>query len=101
MNKDSQIAKKTVQVGIEALKKLLANFNRSSQFSKAVNLCNKANKIVISGIGKSKDISLYLGGVMSSLNIPAIGMSLQDIAHGGLGFFSKKDDILIIFSKFS
>ena len=60
MNKDSQIAKKTVQVGIEALKKLLANFNRTSQFSKAVSLCNGANKIGITGIGKSKDISLYV-----------------------------------------
>ena len=99
MNKDTKEAKKTIQAAIEALKKLSNSLNRSSQFSKAVNLCNKANKIVISGIGKSKDISLYLGGVMSSLNIPAIGMSLQDIAHGGLGFFSKKDDILIIFSK--
>ena len=99
MNKDTKVAKKTIQAGIEALKKLSNSLNNSSQFSKAVNLCNKANKIGITGIGKSKDISLYLGGVMSSLNIPAIGMSLQDIAHGGLGFFSKKDDILIIFSK--
>ena len=98
MNKDSQIAKKTVQVGIEALKKLLANFNRTSQFSKAVSLCNGANKIGITGIGKSKDISLYVGGLMSSLNIPAVGFSVQDLSHGGLGFFSK-DDILLIFSK--
>ena len=98
-NKDTKIAKKTIQAGIEALKKLSNSLNRSSEFSKAVNLCNKANKIGITGIGKSKDISLYLGGLMSSLNIPAVGMSLQDIAHGGLGFFSGKNDILIIFSK--
>tara|TARA_B100000686_G_scaffold308313_1_gene349232 strand:+ start:7443 stop:8411 length:969 start_codon:yes stop_codon:yes gene_type:complete len=99
MNKDLQIAKKTIQTGIEALKKLSGSLNRSSEFSRAVNLCSKAKKIGITGIGKSKDVSLYLGGVMSSLNIPAIGMSLQDIAHGGLGFFSGKNDILIIFSK--
>ena len=99
MNKDLQTAKKTIQSAIEALKKLSNNISRSSQFSKAVNLCNKANKIGITGIGKSKDISLYLGNILQALNIPAIGMSLQDIAHGGLGFFSKKNDILIIFSK--
>ena len=98
MNKDSQIAKKTVQTGIEALKKLSASFNRSSQFSKAVNLCNKANKIGVIGIGKSYIISLYVGGLMSSLNIPAAGFSVQDLTHGGLGFFSK-NDILLIFSK--
>ena len=63
MNKDTKVAKKTIQAGIEALKKLSNSLNNSSQFSKAVNLCNKANKIGITGIGKSKDISLYLGGV--------------------------------------
>ena len=98
MNKDLKIAKTTVRTGIEALKKLSVSFNRSLQFSKAVNLCNKANKIGITGIGKSKDISVYVGGLMSSLNIPAVGFSVQDLLHGGLGFFSK-DDILLIFSK--
>jgi len=38
MNKDLQIAKKTVSTEINALKKLSSNFNPSSQFSKAVDL---------------------------------------------------------------
>ena len=42
MNKDLQIAKKTIQTEIESLKKLLKSFNNSSQFSKAVNLISKA-----------------------------------------------------------
>ena len=41
MNKDLQIAKKTIQTEIEALKKLSVSFSRSSQFSKAVNLISK------------------------------------------------------------
>jgi len=41
MNKDLQIAKKTVQTEIQALKKLSSSFNRSSNFSKAVNLLSK------------------------------------------------------------
>ena len=98
MNKDTKVAKKTIQAGIEALKKLSNSLNNSSQFSKAVNLCNKANKIGIIGIGKSKDISLYIGNLFSSLNIPAAGFAVQDLSHGGLGFFSK-GDILLIFSK--
>ena len=40
MNKDIKVAKKTIQAGIEALKKLSNSLNRSSEFSKAVNLCN-------------------------------------------------------------
>ena len=98
MNRDLKIAKKTIQAGIKALKKLSNSLNYSSQFSKAVNLCSKANKIGIIGIGKSKDISLYIGNLFSSLNIPAAGFAVQDLSHGGLGFFSKSD-ILLIFSK--
>ena len=45
MNRDTKVAKETIQAGIEALKKLSNSLNRSSEFSKAVNLCNKANKI--------------------------------------------------------
>ena len=41
MNKDIIIAKKTVEEEIRALKKLFLSFNRSSQFSKAVNLIIK------------------------------------------------------------
>ena len=36
MNKDIQIAQKTVQTEIKALKKLAANFKKSQQFTKAV-----------------------------------------------------------------
>jgi D-arabinose 5-phosphate isomerase GutQ len=41
MNKDIKVAKQTINTEIQALKKLLASFNRSSQFSKAVNLISK------------------------------------------------------------
>jgi len=97
MNKDLQIAKKTVETEIKALKKLSASFNHSSQFSKAVSLCSKANKIGVVGVGKSYIISLKVAGTLSSLNSAAVGFSANDLQHGGLGFFSK-DDILLIFS---
>ena len=41
MNKDLQIAKKTVETEIQALKKLSSSFGNLSQFSKAVNLILK------------------------------------------------------------
>jgi len=97
MNKDLEIAKKTVETEIKALKSLHSSFNNSSQFSKAVSLCAKTNKIVVIGVGKSYIISLKVASTLSSLGSPAVGFSANDLQHGGLGFFSK-DDTLLIFS---
>ena len=98
MNKDLQIAKKTVETEIQALKKLSVSFKSSSQFTKAVNLCSKTkNKIVVVGVGKSFIISLKVASTLSSLGSPAVGFSANDLQHGGLGFLSK-DDTLLIFS---
>ena len=53
MNKDLQIAKKTVQTQILALKKLSVSFNSSSHFSKAVNLISKIKgKCLVVGVVK-------------------------------------------------
>ena len=98
MNKDLEIAKKTVNTEIQALKKLSKSFNNSSHFSKAVTMCSKTrNKIVVVGVGKSFIISLKVASTLSSLGSPAVGFSANDLQHGGLGFLSK-DDILLIFS---
>ena len=96
MNKDLQIAKTTVKTEIQALKKLSASFSNSSQFSKAVSLCSKTkNKIVVVGVGKSFIISLKVASTLSSLGSPAVGFSANDLQHGGLGFLSKYDTLLI------
>jgi len=98
MNKDLKIAKKTVNTEIKALKKLSTSFNNSSHFSRAVSLCSKTrNKIVVVGVGKSFIISLKVASTLSSLGSPAVGFSANDLQHGGLGFLSK-DDTLLIFS---
>ena len=98
MNRDLKIAKNTVSTEIQALKKLSSSFNNSSHFSKAVNLCSKTkNKIVVVGVGKSFIISLKVASTLSSLGSPAVGFSANDLQHGGLGFLSK-DDTLLIFS---
>ena len=96
MNTDLKIAKKTVQTEIKALKKLSSSFGRSSNFSKAVNLCSKTkNKIVVVGVGKSYIISLKVAGTLSSLNSPSVAFNANDLQHGGLGFLSKEDTLLI------
>ena len=98
MNKDLQIAKKTVQTSINALKKLSSSFDRSSQFSKAVNLmCKTKNKVCVVGVGKSFLIGTRVASTLSSLGTPSTAFSANELSHGGLGFFSK-DDIILIFS---
>ena len=98
MNKDLQIAKKTVQTSINALKKLSSSFNRFSQFSKAVNLmCKTKNKVCVVGVGKSFLIGSRVASTLSSLGTPSTAFSANELSHGGLGFFSK-DDIILIFS---
>ena len=98
MNKDLQIAKKTVQTSINALKKLSSSFDRPSQFSKAVNLmCKTKNKVCVVGVGKSYLIGSRVASTLSSLGTPSTAFSANELSHGGLGFFSK-DDIILIFS---
>ena len=99
MNKDLQIAKKTVQTEIQALKKLSASFGRSSQFSKAVNLISKIKgKCLVVGVGKSYLVGLKVSATLSSLGTPSVAFSANDLQHGGLGAIQKNQDALLVFS---
>ena len=99
MNKDLQIAIKTVQTEIQALKKLSSSFNHSSHFSKAVNLLSKMKgKCLVVGVGKSYIVSLKVSATLSSLGTPSVAFSANDLQHGGLGAIQKNNDVLLIFS---
>ena len=99
MNKDLQIAKKTIQTEIQALKKLSTSFQRASQFSKAVNLLSKLKgKCLVVGVGKSYLIGLKVAATLSSLGTPSVAFSANDLQHGGLGSIQKNQDILLVFS---
>ena len=99
MNKDLQIAKKTIQTEIKALKKLSTSFGRTSQFPKAVNLISKIKgKCLVVGVGKSYIVGLKVAATLSSLGTPSIAFSANDLQHGGLGTIQKNHDILLIFS---
>tara|TARA_B100000029_G_scaffold364744_1_gene358007 strand:- start:2414 stop:3388 length:975 start_codon:yes stop_codon:yes gene_type:complete len=99
MNKDIQIAKKTVQTEIQALKKLSSSFDRSSQFSKAVNLVSKIKgKCLVVGVGKSYLVGLKISATLSSLGTPSVAFSANDLQHGGLGAIQKNHDVLLVFS---
>ena len=99
MNKDLQIAKNTIQTEINGLKKLYASFNRSNQFTKAVNLISKiSGKVLVVGVGKSYIVSIKVSSTLSSLGIPSIAFNANDLQHGGLGAIQKKHDVLLVFS---
>jgi len=99
MNKDLQIAKITVQTEINALKKLSSSFNRSSQFSKAVNLISKTRgKVLVVGVGKSYIVGIKVSATLSSLGTPSVAFNATDLQHGGLGAIQKKHDVLLVFS---
>jgi len=99
MNKDLEIAKKTVRAEIVALKKLSESFNRSSQFSKAVSLIVKTRgKVLVVGVGKSYIIGIKVSATLSSLGTPSIAFNATDLQHGGLGAVQKNHDVLLIFS---
>ena len=99
MNRDLQIAKKTVQTEIQALKKLSASLGRSSHFSKAVNLIFKIKgKCLVVGVGKSYLVGLKVAATLSSLGTPSAAFSANDLQHGGLGAIQKNHDALLIFS---
>ncbi len=99
MNKDLQIAKKTVQTEIQALRKLSASFGASSHFSKAVNVISKIKgKCLVVGVGKSYLVGLKVSATLSSLGTPSVAFSANDLQHGGLGAIQKNRDILLVFS---
>ena len=99
MTKDIQIAKQTVQTQIQALKKLSASFNKSSPFTKAVNLISKIKgKCLVVGVGKSYIVGLKVASTLSSLGTPSVAFSANDLQHGGLGAIQKNQDALLVFS---
>ena len=99
MNKDLQIAKKTVETEIQALKKLSNSFGNLSQFSKAVNLILKMKgKCIVCGVGKSNLVGQIISSSIASLGTPSISFSANDLEHGSLGAIQKNYDILLVLS---
>ena len=99
MNKDLNIAKKTVQTEIKALKSLDKSFNKSSNFSKAVNQISKIKgKCLVVGVGKSYIVGLKVSATLSSLGTPSVAFSANDMQHGGLGAIQKNQDVILVFS---
>jgi len=90
------LAKKTVKIQINELKKIKKVFN--SSFVKAVDLIiNCKGKVIFAGIGKSGLIARKISATFSSVGIPSFFCDPAQALHGDMGQIEKKD-ILIIFS---
>lgn len=89
-------AKETLQREIEALENLRSNIN--SNFVRSLELILNANKIIVSGIGKSGLIGRKIAGTLLSIGFSAVFMHSVDALHGDIGIVSE-GDLAILLSK--
>ena len=97
MNKKKFInsAKNTIDLEIDALKKLKKNINKS--FSDAVEKIAKCqSKVILCGVGKSGLIASKIAATLASVGTPSFNLSASEASHGDLGMISRKDILVLI-----
>ena len=92
-----EIARKTLQIEAESIKRLANQLN--DNFPELVHqiLYLKA-RVIVTGIGKSAIIAQKIVATFNSTGTPAIFMHAADAIHGDLGMI-QKDDLVICISK--
>ena len=89
------IAKKVIDLEIQALQKLKKKINNS--FNKAViEIAKCKSKVILCGVGKSGLIAAKISATLSSVGTPSFNLSASDSSHGDLGSISKKDLLILI-----
>ncbi len=99
MLKDSDILDEIYRVfdeEIESIKNSRSKIN--GEFVKAVNLICKANKVVLSGVGKSGLIARKISATLSSIGTSSTFLHPVEALHGDIGLV-QKDDVAILLSK--
>jgi arabinose-5-phosphate isomerase len=97
MNKKDykKIAKKVIDLEINALKKLKNSINNS--FNDAVDAIVKCqSKVILCGVGKSGLIAAKISATLSSVGTPSFSLSANNCSHGDLGSISKKDILILL-----
>ena len=96
-NEIVDIAKRTLQLEVEAIRGLIGNIN--DDFYAAVSLIYKSNgRVIVTGIGKSANIAKKIVATFNSTGTRSIFMHAADAVHGDIGMI-QKDDIVICLSK--
>ena len=90
-----KIAKKVIDLEINALKKLKNSINNS--FNDAVDAIVKCqSKVILCGVGKSGLIAAKISATLSSVGTPSFSLSANNCSHGDLGSISKKDILILL-----
>ena len=92
-----EIARKTIQIEAESVKRLADQLN--DNFSELVYQILYLNaRVIVTGIGKSAIIAQKVVATFNSTGTPSIFMHAADAIHGDLGMI-QKDDLVICISK--
>ncbi len=92
-----KVGKETVEHEALTIKKLVDNID--NDFATVVEkIANSTGRVIITGIGKSSNISQKIVATLNSTGTPAIFMHAADAIHGDLGII-QKDDIVLVISK--
>ena len=91
-----EIGKKALSDEIEALQK--SQLRLSDEFINAAKMLASANKIVLSGVGKSGLIARKIAATFSSIGVSAIFLHPVEALHGDIGVVSQ-GDVSILLSK--
>lgn len=89
-------AGKVFDTEIEAL--TLAKTFLNVEFEEAVNILTTANKVIVSGVGKSGIIARKIAATFSSIGLPSFFMHPADALHGDIGIVTV-GDVIILLSK--
>lgn len=94
MNKNALIyAKKVYEIETECISKMKEYFDET-EFSKAVNMLKKAERIGASGCGHSGIMCRHFAHLMCCIEKGAKFISPSEALHGGMGFLSAGDVML-------
>lgn len=92
-----KIGKQTIKHETDAIQNLEQFIN--NDFAKSVvEIYNSKGRVIITGIGKSANISQKIVATLNSTGTPAIFMHAADAIHGDLGMV-QKHDVVICLSK--
>ncbi|GAB5465295.1 MAG: arabinose-5-phosphate isomerase KdsD [Candidatus Kapaibacteriales bacterium] len=96
MTKTQDSAKSTIKMISQAIAELAYRIDAS--FEKAVEMIYNAEKVIVSGIGKSGIIGMKMAATLTSVGKPAVCLHPVEALHGDIGLVGEKD-VVVCFSK--
>lgn len=74
----------------------IKNIPNSNEYSKALKLLEKANKLVITGMGKAGHIGINMATTFCSTGTPSVFLHPSESQHGDLGILQTGDVVVAI-----